>query len=132
MERYIKPLNRFPKRILTNISEPKFSTPSLLYHTSAVLVLTCLPYSLYLVHPISEKLKAKAASLSHSSSAKANQEVSVKKEETVHYLVDQWATMNLGRTVLTGVAAVLATWAAVEKLMIREFRVGSGVERMGR
>lgn len=38
-------------------------------------------------------------------------EVKEKREETVHWLVDHWATMNLGRTLLTGTAAVLATWA---------------------
>jgi len=77
------------------------------------------------MRPLAEKLRAKAAALS----SQSNHEVSVKREESVHYLVDQWATFNLGRSVLTGVAALLATWAAVEKLVIREIRVGDGVVR---
>lgn len=80
-----------------------------------------------LVHPVAEKLKQKAASLSSSKEG----EVGVQKEETVHYLVDRWATLNLGRSLLTGMAALLATWAAVERLAIREFRImPSGVQRM--
>lgn len=91
-----------------------------------------------LIHPLSEKLKAKAATFSPLSRAGGtgipnDEEVGVKREETVHYLVDQWALWNLGRAVLTGTAAVLAAWAAVERLCIREFRVvASGVERVGR
>jgi hypothetical protein len=38
-----------------------------------------------------------------------------RKDETAHYLVDRWATVNLGRTVLMGMAAGLAAWAAVQK-----------------
>ena len=54
----------------------------------------------------------------------------IKKEETVHYLVDRWATFNVGRTVLTGLAAILSTWAAVERLKVSRFRVVSGAERL--
>lgn len=77
------------------------------------------------MRPLAEKLRAKAAALS----LQTGDEAGVKREESVHYLVDQWATFNLGRSVLTGLTAVLATWAAVEKLVIREIRVGDGVVR---
>lgn len=36
------------------------------------------------------------------------------REQTTHWLVDRWATVNLGRAVLSGVAAVAAIWAGVE------------------
>lgn len=51
----------------------------------------------------------------------------------MHYLVDLWATVNLGRAVLAGVSAVLATWAALEKRPIGAgIRFSSGANRMRR
>ena len=38
-----------------------------------------------------------------------------RKDETAHYLVDRWGTINLGRTVLTGLAGILAAWAVLEE-----------------
>ena len=82
------------------------------------------------MHSIAEKLKQKAIYLSSSNEGKDRGERGVRKEETVHYLVDRWATLNLGRVLLTSLSAVLATWAAVGRWQIRELRVGvEGVQR---
>ena len=57
----------------------------------------------------------------------------VSKNQTVHYLVDKWATLNLGRALVTGLAAILATVAAMEKVQVRELKIGpSGVQKVGR
>lgn len=49
-------------------------------------------------------------------------------------LLDRWATVNLGRSIMVGVAAVAATWAAVDRLEIVPgvVRFATGAERMGR
>jgi hypothetical protein len=40
--------------------------------------------------------------------------------------------MNLGRTVLTGVASLVGMWAAVSRLNVTAFKLASGADRMGR
>ena len=110
----------------SDVLEPRFSKPFLLYTASASLLALCVPYTYFLGEPISQKLEAKANSFATASITEEGAEVGVKQEETVHYLVDRWATMNLGRTVLTGISAMLATWAAVERVKIGRFRVSRG------
>ena len=78
------------------------------------------------MEPIIKKLEAKAESLASASITDTAAEAGVAKEETVHSLVDWWALYNLGRSVLTGVAAVLAAWAAVDKSEIVGFSLGAG------
>ena len=34
--------------------------------------------------------------------------------ETAHQLVDNWATLNLGRSVMLAMAAMLSTWATLQ------------------
>ena len=94
---------------------------------------TIIPYSMLFLHPITEKLKLKAHSLVSASLTDPAIESGVKKEETTHVLVDQWATVNLGRTVLSALAAVTATWAAVDRLEVvpAVTRLVGGAGRMG-
>jgi hypothetical protein len=33
--------------------------------------------------------------------------------ETAHKLVDDWATLNMGRSIMLGLAAVIGTWNAL-------------------
>lgn len=63
-------------------------------------------------------MNKKAEDLKRASIEDATVEAGVAESDTVHQLVDKWATMNLGRTILTGVAAVLATYAAVDTLKV--------------
>lgn len=111
----------------TSVLEPALTTPRILYSTSIVFLGGYIPYSLFYLRPLTEKLKSKTAAVS----AKEQEDVGIQREETVHWLVDQWGLWNLGRTLIAGVAGLLATWAAVEKLVIREFKVvpGGGIQR---
>lgn len=57
----------------------------------------------------------------------------MKEDETVHALVDRWATLNLGRTLLSGLAAGFATWAALDGFEVVDagLRIATGANRMG-
>ncbi|KAI6803032.1 hypothetical protein KC327_g15774 [Hortaea werneckii] len=66
-----------------------------LYTTSATLLLTCIPYTFIVGEPINQKLEKKAKELGSTSLTDAAAEAGVAQEETVHQLVDRWATMNL-------------------------------------
>ena len=99
---------------------------SKLYTASASLLALTIPYSYFFFEPINKKLEA----LVNKFEASANH--GPREDETAHYLVDRWASVNLGRTALTGVAAVLALWAAVGKLQVGNFGIVSGAERVGR
>lgn len=93
-----------------------------------------MPYTLLVGEPINQKLEEKAEDLASASLTDAAAEAGIAKEETVHVLVDRWATMNLGRTILTGLAALTATWAAVDRLEVTgaTFGLASGADRMGK
>lgn len=43
-------------------------------------------------------------------------EIATQDFESVHLLVDQWATLNLGRTLVASLAAGMATWAAIGEM----------------
>lgn len=102
-----------------------------LYIAAAALAAVSVPYSLLALEPINKKLEEKASLLAKASITDAGAEAGITREETVHYLVDQWATMNLGRSIITGLAAVCATLAAVGHMEVG-FSVSSGANRMGR
>lgn len=77
------------------------------------------------------KLEDKNKSLASASLTDSSVEAGVAKKETVHQLVDRWATVNLGRSALAGLSAVLAAWAAVDRIkMVRAEMVFTGAERL--
>ena len=83
---------------------------------------------------VNSKLQDKADSFGTTSLTSTDAESGVAKEETVHGLVDRWATLNLGRALLTGAGAVCAAWAIVSKLEVvgmGHFSLTSGANRMG-
>lgn len=94
-------------------------------------MLTTIPYSLLTLEPVNQKLEEKATSLAKASITDASAEAGIAQEETTHFLVDRWATMNLGRTLLTGVASIVGVWAAVERMNVASFKLGTGANRMG-
>ena len=103
-----------------------WTKPAILYTTSSALLLSLVPYTFLLGEPINKKLEEKAR-------LQSIQEVGVKKEESVHGLVDLWATVNFGRAVVSGIAAFTAIWAAVERTDIvpATARFATGANRMG-
>jgi hypothetical protein len=84
-----------------------------LYTAAAVLLPSTIPYTFFFMRPYNNKLLEKADSLASTSLEDTAAEAGVAKEETVHSLVDTWATLNLGRAIITGIAAVTAAWATL-------------------
>jgi hypothetical protein len=107
------------------------STLGRLYIAAASLAALTVPYSLAVLEPVTQKLEEKAGSLAKASLTDTAAEAGVGKEETTHFLVDRWATVNLGRSVITGVAAVCATVAAVGHYGSVGFEMKMGAGRMG-
>nr|POF17314.1 hypothetical protein CFP56_65181 [Quercus suber] len=112
---------------------PGISLATILYTSATTVLVATTAYSLVFLEPINQKLEQKADALASTAITDTAAEAEVKKEETVHVLVDRWATVNLGRTLLSGVAAVLAMWAALDKVDAVEagLKVASGADRMG-
>jgi hypothetical protein len=81
-----------------------------LYTASTTLLALCIPYSYFALEPVNKKLEVIATP-----SVDAMAEHGPRKDETAHYLVDRWATVNLGRTLLLGLASGLAAWAACQE-----------------
>ena len=102
-----------------------------LFTTAAVLIAAAVPYTYFIGEPINQKLDAKATSFASAKlSENEKSEVGIKQEETVHYLVDRWAMMNLGRTALTGMASLLAMWASIESVKIHAVQILSAGETL--
>lgn len=76
------------------------------YVTAAVLAVGIVPYTLAVMMGTNKVLL--------DSAEEEDEKVSV-KAASVKQLLDQWATMNLGRSLLLASAAVTATWTALGK-----------------
>jgi hypothetical protein len=89
-----------------------------LYLTSALLLPTVIPYTRLLIGPINKKLVEKSDSLASTSITDASAEAGISKEDTVHALVDKWASLNLVRAVISGAAALTAMWATLNPVEV--------------
>ena len=69
-----------------------------------------------MTRPTERKLTLKVQELANVNLLDTNTQAGA--TESVHQLVDRWAMLNLGKTVLIGIAANLAVWAAVNRLEI--------------
>jgi hypothetical protein len=100
-------------------------------NTAATLIFpSIIPYTLLVLQPINDKLFAKADALALDAKA----EVGVAQEETTKALIDRWTKLHLVRTAITGVGAILAIWAALDKRetsSVGGFSLGSGANRLG-
>ncbi|KAH9828894.1 hypothetical protein Tdes44962_MAKER02322 [Teratosphaeria destructans] len=110
------------------------SRQSTLRLIAATLLTSMIPYSYFCLEPLNRRLLKKASDLSSASLTDADVEASVSKDDSVHALVDKWAVVNLGRTILSGVAAIAATWAALDRLeaVPAVVRVVGGADRLGK
>jgi hypothetical protein len=75
--------------------------------------------------PINSKLLQKSDALATTAITDTAAEEGVAQEETAHALVDKWATLHLGRALLSVVAAISATWATLSAIDV------IGFEKMG-
>ncbi|KAF1985202.1 hypothetical protein K402DRAFT_405347 [Aulographum hederae CBS 113979] len=112
----------------------KPSTSAFKFFTAAaVLSPTIIPFSLLVMGPVNDKLFKKADSLANTAITDSAAESGVAKEETVHGLIDKWATLNLGNAALTFASAVCAAWAVlnpVEVVGLQGLGLSSGANRM--
>jgi len=83
-----------------------------------MLLPSVIPYTILLMGPLNAKLVAKAESMSKTSITDTAAEIGVTKDETVHALVDKWATLNLFRAIITGIAAMSATWGSLRSVEV--------------
>jgi len=84
--------------------------------------------------PTNDALMEKARSLAGSSLEDESVEVGVTSGETVNALLDRWATLNLARAAITGLGAVCAIWAALDKreaVSASSFGFATGANRLG-
>ncbi|KAK0939727.1 hypothetical protein LTR29_008721 [Friedmanniomyces endolithicus] len=109
------------------------SRHQILYTTAAALIAAAVPYSFMFLQPISRQLLQRADDFANTSLTDTAAESSLAEEETTHVLVDRWATLNLGRSLLCCVAALSATWAAVDRLEVVPAvgKIVEGADRMG-
>lgn len=115
------------------LADNAWTKTSILYASSASLLLSLVPYTFFLAEPINKKLEDKERNLASASLTDASAEAGISKEETVHSLVDKWATLNLGRFAITAISAAMATWAAVDRSEVipAVTRITTGANRMG-
>jgi hypothetical protein len=80
-----------------------------LYLASGLLAVGIVPYTQLVIAPTNRKLLAKAEETSTLAVEDTVVEIGL-GGETAHKLVDDWATLNVGSSILLGLAAVIGTW----------------------
>lgn len=92
-----------------------------------------MPFTLAFIAPTNEKLLAKKDHLASASLEDKAVEANVAEGETVHALIDKWATLNLGRAVLVAVGSLCTVLAALNKREVTGFKeigLGSAANRI--
>ena len=95
------------------VKEPPSSSAFKCYLSAAILLPTTIPYTRLVIGPINRKLVEKSDALLTTSLVDTSAEVGVAREDTIHALVDKWASLNLVRAILSGAAAFFAAWATL-------------------
>lgn len=113
--------------------DPVWTKTSVLYTISSSLLAGLVPYTFLLGEPLNKQLESKERNLASASITDASAEAGVSKEETTHSLVEKWAAQSFGRFVISAVAAVAATWAAIDRAEVvpATARLATGANRMG-
>lgn len=118
----------------TFCTDDSSSLPFKLNVAAAVILPSIIPFTFAFIVPTNKKLFEKEQSLATASIEDKAVEAGVAREETVHALIDKWATLNLARALIVGVGAVLSAWSAVDKLEITGFHdaaLKTGANRLG-
>ena len=116
------------------VLEPSSSRTFKFYTAAAVLIPSIIPYNLGLMVPTNNKLLGKADSLATTEITDKAAEAGVTQEETVHALIDKWATLNLGQVITTGIGPLCILWATLGRIDVVRFQdvgLAPGVNRMG-
>ncbi|KAI4723765.1 DUF1772-domain-containing protein [Aureobasidium sp. EXF-10728] len=113
--------------------EPTASSNFTLYTAAAILVPSIVPYTVFLMSSVNNKLHEKASSLANASLTDTAVESGAAQGETAHELLDKWATLNFGRSLLPLVGALAAGWAIVDKFEVLGLGavLKTGADRMG-
>ena len=84
-----------------------------------------MPYTVAILKPLTDKINARAEEYAKATpeEIEAEESAGLRKEETVHALVDKWASLNLIRSGIIMAASLSAIWASLESLEV----VGLGV-----
>lgn len=92
-----------------------------------------MPYTFLVMSTINQKLHDKASSLANASLTDTAVESGVAEGETAHSLLDKWATLNLGRSLLPLMGTLAAGWAIVDKYEVLGLgaSIKLGADRMG-
>ena len=81
-----------------------------------------------------EKLDQKASSMANASLTDASVESGAAQGETVHELLDKWASLNFVRSLLPLIGTMAAGWALLDKydvIGLGSISLKSGANRMG-
>ncbi|KAL6158161.1 hypothetical protein ACJQWK_07386 [Exserohilum turcicum] len=100
---------------------------------STILLPSIVPFTLLVIAPTNAKLMAKKDELASASLEDQGIEANAAEGETVHELMDWWATLNMARTLLVGVGAVCTVLAAASKREVVRFggaAIRGGANRM--
>ncbi|KAH7135534.1 hypothetical protein B0J11DRAFT_518573 [Dendryphion nanum] len=100
---------------------------------ASVFAIGILPFTFAFIVPVNKKLFAKEKLIGAAALEDKAVEAGVAREETVHALLDKWATLNFVRALISGVSAGLAAWTAVDKLegIVINAALKSGANRLG-
>jgi hypothetical protein len=82
---------------------------------ASVILPSIVPYTVLIIGPINNRLFEKEKKYESASLEDKAIEAGVAKDETVHALIDRWALLNVARSGITGVGALLLVWAALDK-----------------
>ncbi|KAF2824672.1 hypothetical protein CC86DRAFT_371232 [Ophiobolus disseminans] len=97
------------------------STSFKLNLAAALLIPSIVPFTLLFIAPVNNKLIEKMNALKAASLEEKGVEEGVAQDETVHALIDKWATLNLARAGLIAGGVFCAVLAAVNKVGSRKF-----------
>ncbi|KAG2165974.1 DUF1772-domain-containing protein [Aureobasidium pullulans] len=113
--------------------EPVGSSNFNLYTAAALLVPSIVPYTVFLMSTVNSKLQEKASSLASASLTDTAVESGAAEGETAHELLEKWATLNLGRSLLPLIGTLAAGWAIVDKFEVLGLGASLklGADRMG-
>ncbi|KAF1834733.1 hypothetical protein BDW02DRAFT_497496 [Decorospora gaudefroyi] len=110
------------------------SLPFKLNIAATILLPSIVPFTFAFIVPTNNKLMAKKDELGSASLEDKSIEANAAEGETVHELMDRWATLNMARAVLVGAGALCSVLAALSKREVvgfKEVAIASGANRMG-